>query len=258
MKFYKYNGAGNDFIIFDNRDKQIPNLSAKQIEFLCNRNFGIGADGVMILEKSTVADFEMAYFNADGSGGTMCGNGGRCLVAFAKKTGVITDYAKFLASDGLHEAYIDKNNTVKLKMAEPGKIVPVNDKAYFCNTGAPHHLEISDDIENIEVFREGQKIRYSDRYKKEGVNVNFVQFEDTQTIRIRTYERGVENETLACGTGSVAAALLFAHLNNSSQEISVKTRGGILTVHFVKQDDSFHNVWLTGPAEFVFEGEINL
>jgi diaminopimelate epimerase len=258
MKFYKYTGAGNDFILFNDMDGTMPVLSSKQIQFLCDRHFGIGADGVMFLKKSSVLDFEMDYFNPDGSSGTMCGNGGRCLVAFARKLNVIKNHTKFLASDGMHEAFINDINIVKLKMIDTEGIKHL-DGSYFCDTGAPHHIVIADEIKDINVVNEGRKIRFSERYKKNGTNVNFVKFEGDHSISIRTYERGVENETLACGTGSVASALLCAELNEfCSGEVMVKTRGGLLKVSFVKNEDKYEDIWLTGPAEFVFEGEIEL
>ncbi len=258
MKFYKYTGAGNDFIIFNDFNNEIPHFSKEQIQFLCDRSFGIGADGVMILKKSKVLDFDMEYFNADGSGGTMCGNGGRCLVAFAQKSGIIKKHTKFLASDGIHEAFINQRNIVKLKMIDVDEIKSIG-KDFYCYTGSPHHIIFANDIDNIDILAEGRKIRFSEKYKENGVNVNFVKIRDNHAISIKTYERGVENETLACGTGSVAAALTCAEINEfCSGEVTVHTKGGMLKVSFIKQDDSYKDIWLTGPADFVFEGEIDL
>jgi len=258
MKFYKYTGAGNDFILLDDYNNNIPELSAKQIYSMCDRHFGIGADGIMILKKSKALDFDMEYFNADGSGGTMCGNGGRCLVAFAQKLGLIKNHTKFLASDGIHEAFINQRNIVKLKMINVDEIETVG-KDFYCYTGSPHYVIFVDDIETIDVLNEGRKIRYSDKYKDKGTNVNFVKIEENHAISIRTYERGVEDETLACGTGSVAAALTCAKINEfCSGEVSVHTKGGLLKVSFNKTDDYYEDIWLTGPADFVFQGEINL
>ncbi len=258
MKFYKYTGAGNDFILFNDFNNEIPDLSEKQIRFLCDRRFGIGADGLMILKKSKVLDFDMEYFNSDGSGGTMCGNGGRCLVAFAKKLGIIKNHTKFLASDGVHEAFINQRNIVKLKMIDVDELKREGEN-FFCYTGSPHYVVFSDDIDSIDVYKEGRKIRFSERFNKEGVNVNFVKIEENHKISIRTYERGVEDETLACGTGSVAAALTCAEINEfCSGEVVVNAKGGLLKVSFLKKDNRFEDIWLTGPADFVFEGEINL
>ncbi len=260
MKFYKYTGAGNDFILFNDFDGSMSVLSPEQISFLCDRHFGIGADGVMILKKSSVSDFEMDYFNPDGSSGTMCGNGGRCITAFAKKLGLIKNHTKFLASDGIHEAFINNINIVKLKMIDTENIIKIGND-YFCNTGAPHHIVLTDAVEKLDVYNEGKKIRYSEDYKKEGTNVDFVQFEKGHTISIRTYERGVENETLACGTGAVASALLCAEKNEfCSGEVMVKTKGGLLKVSFFKneEENKYQDIWLTGPAKFIFEGDIDL
>jgi|GEM_PF-23526 diaminopimelate epimerase len=256
MKFYKYHGAGNDFILFDGREKQI-NLSQQIIQKICHRRFGIGADGIMILKNHISYDFEMDYYNSDGSGGTMCGNGGRCIVAFAKKLNIIENYTEFLASDGMHEAYINENKSVKLKMADVSQYKETGSD-YTCYTGSPHYIRFEDNITNKDVFSEGKKIRYSELYKNEGINVNFVKIENTHTLSIRTYERGVEEETLACGTGSVAAAIIHAERNNMiSGEITLKAPGGILYVSFEKNGGVYKNIWLSGAAEFVFEGKVN-
>jgi len=256
MKFYKYHGAGNDFIIINNISKKNIDFSKKLIKKLCHRNFGIGADGLMILKPNNKLDFEMDYYNSDGTGGTMCGNGGRCIVAFAKKLGLIQNYAKFIASDGVHEAYINNNDIVKLKMNDVNELFKLKDD-YTCYTGSPHYIKFEDCIENKDVFQEGKKIRYSPEFKKEGINVNFVKIEDSKTISIRTYERGVENETLACGTGSVAAALCFAKRNNDTLgEYTIYAKGGILKVSFELINKSYTNIYLEGPTKFIFEGKI--
>jgi len=258
MKFFKYNGTGNDFILFNDFNNDIPAFSKEQIQFLCNRHFGIGADGVMMLKKSKVLDFDMEYFNADGSGGTMCGNGGICLTAFAQKSGIIDKHTKFLASDGIHEAFINQRNIVKLKMLDVDKVKKIGNE-FYCYTGSPHHIIFVDDIESIDVFNEGRRIRYSEQYSEKGVNVNFVQIKGNHEISIRTYERGVEDETLACGTGTVAAALTCAEINKfCSGEVTIHTKGGMLKVSFIKQSDKYEDIWLTGSADFVFEGDISL
>ncbi len=258
MKFYKYNGVGNDFILFNDYDNTIPTFSQKQIQSFCDRRFGIGADGVMILKKSKVLDFDMDFYNPDGSGGTMCGNGGRCIAAFAYKKGIAGKHMKFLASDGLHEAFVGFRNIVKLKMIDVETVNTIQNN-YFCDTGAPHYIIFSDDIDRINVVEEGRKIRYSEKYKEIGINVNFVKIEENHEISIRTYERGVENETLACGTGAVAAALTCAEVNEfCSGEVTVHTKGGMLKVSFIRQNNKYEDIWLTGPADFVFEGEIDI
>ncbi len=258
LKFYKYHGAGNDFILVDNFSENSVNLSISQIKKMCDRHLGIGADGLMILKKHSIFDFEMDYFNSDGSGGTMCGNGGRCIVAFAKKIGLINNSAKFIASDGEHEAFIDKNNIVKLKMNDVNSISNFKND-YLCHTGSPHYIKFCNNIKEKNVFLEGQEIRYSNVFKDEGINVNFIKIKDSKTLNIRTYERGVEDETLACGTGAVAAALTFANISNElSGEYTIIARGGILKVSFAKKQNNFQDIWLTGPAEFIFEGFFQL
>ncbi len=255
IKFYKYHGAGNDFILINNISGKTIDLSIEQIQKICHRRFGIGADGIMILKKHAEFDFEMDYYNADGTGGTMCGNGGRCIVAFTKKLGLINKQTTFLASDGMHEAYIGDDNIVKLKMTDVKAIHKIGED-YTCYTGSPHYIRFEENINNIDIFNKGQKIRYSEEYKDDGINVNFVKIEDDKTISIRTYERGVEDETFACGTGSVASALTFAEMKNvNSAEFTVNVKGGILKVSFEKNNNVFENIWLTGPAEFVFEGD---
>ncbi|MDF1550216.1 MAG: diaminopimelate epimerase, partial [Bacteroidales bacterium] len=193
LHFYKYHGTGNDFILIDNRDKRFDNLNRNQIKVLCSRRFGIGADGLMLLKSHPDFDFEMAYYNADGSGGSMCGNGGRCITAFAKKLGIINANTKFLASDGPHDASIDENGLVKLKMID----VPVyeqQDEFSFINTGSPHYVKFVKNVAEVNVYESGKSIRYSEQFQKEGTNVNFVSAEQ-DGISVRTYERGVEDET---------------------------------------------------------------
>ena len=256
MKFYKYTGAGNDFILFNDMTGEMPVLSSKQVQFLCDRHFGVGADGVMILKKSKALDFDMEYFNADGSGGTMCGNGGRCLVAFAQKSGIIEKHTKFLASDGVHEAFINQRNIVKLKMIDVDEVKSIG-KDFYCYTGSPHYIIFVDDIEVVDVCNEGRKIRYSDTYKNEGTNVNFVKIEENHSISIRTYERGVEDETLSCGTGAVASALVSAIVKHLASPIKVLTKGGEVTVWFRFKEEKFSDVFLEGEANAVYKGYLN-
>ncbi len=265
LKFYKYHGTGNDFIIINNYSGENDNLSKDKIKYLCDRHLGIGADGLIILKKPpnkygagySEYDFEMDYYNADGSGATMCGNGGRCIVAFAHKIGIIKDKAEFIASDGVHQAVILKTGIVELKMNDVDAVSRVGDN-YSCYTGSPHYISFVDDLEKTDVYKEGQKIRYSDKYKDKGINVNFVEKVNAATINVRTYERGVENETLSCGTGSVASALTYAEINNVySAQYTINVKGGTLKVRFEKKDGKFINIWLSGPATFVFEGKVN-
>jgi diaminopimelate epimerase len=255
IHFYKYHGAGNDFILIDNRVEKLGNLSAENIRFLCDRHFGIGADGLMILHSHPKYHFRMEYFNSDGSGGTMCGNGGRCIAAFARKQGNVPEELLFEASDGLHQAVFEKNGDISLKMAAVDSIDKL-ENAYFCNTGSPHHIIFAENVNDIDVFAEGRKIRYSERYKESGTNVDFVQT-DGDSLFVRTYERGVENETLSCGTGVTASALVFAQNRNlHSGTLKIETLGGNLSVSFKKSENGFKDIWLTGAAEFVFEGDI--
>ncbi len=258
ISFDKYQGTGNDFILIDNRKKEIQ-LSVEQIAFLCNRKFGIGADGLMLLELEPGVKFKMVYFNSDGNESSMCGNGGRCITVFAKKIGLISDTAKFIAIDGVHEATINDQNYVSLKMNDV-KSVESGDDFFYLNTGSPHYVKMVEDVKNYNVFEEGKKIRNNERFVAEGTNVNFIEKTD-DGIFVRTYERGVEGETLSCGTGVTASALVAAMkgISNEKNSCKVSTLGGDLNVKFDKVlESNFYNIWLEGPAEFVFNGIINL
>ncbi|MFY7900438.1 MAG: diaminopimelate epimerase [Chitinophagaceae bacterium] len=256
LRFYKYQGTGNDFIIFDNQQNNIQ-LTTEQVHFLCDRKFGIGADGLMLLNKKEGFDFEMKYYNADGNEGSMCGNGGRCLTQFAFDIGIKKENYLFTAIDGLHDAMI-KEGWVHLRMKDVDTIQEY-DGDYILNTGSPHYVKPVMNIQEIEVFKEGSEIRYSKDFAAEGINVNFVETTDEDNIYVRTYERGVENETLSCGTGVTAAALVFAHNERGFNRVEVETLGGNLAVEFDKiGEHQFTNVWLCGPATFVFSGEIDI
>ena len=258
LTFYKYQGTGNDFIMIDNRDKTLSKNDTKLVNKLCDRKFGIGADGLILLENSedTQDDFKMVYFNADGNESSMCGNGGRCLVAFAKFLGIIEGSARFTAIDGVHEAII-QDSIVSLKMQDVNHVSEQED-FLFLDTGSPHHVIFTDNIKDIDIKKEGAEIRYSDRYlKNKGTNVNFVKPVSEDTFSVRTYERGVEDETLSCGTGVTAVALAaFKSTRTSSNEVKLNTPGGELSVKFEKTKNGFSDVWLSGPATFVFKGEI--
>lgn len=257
IHFYKYQGAGNDFVMLDNREGQYDALTLEQINFLCDRRFGIGADGLIMLNKHPEVDFEMKYFNADGREGSMCGNGGRCLTAFAHNLQLINDHTRFMAVDGIHEAVITDNGWIQLKMQDVSKVERTADTAIL-NTGSPHFVKYAERVENIPVVEEGRRIRYGERFAREGINVNFVEF-DKEGLKIRTYERGVEDETLACGTGVTAAAIAIAGNRNQSYTVPVKAKGGSLEVRYDKIDDQhFENIWLCGPANFVFEGDVEV
>lgn len=253
-KFTKYQGTGNDFIIIDDRKKQILRTQSDLIRHWCDRKFGIGADGLILLRDHADYDFEMVYFNADGRESSMCGNGGRCIVAFAKKLQLIDNQATFLAIDGLHEARID-GQEVELKMTDVSETQ--SGEGFYCiNTGSPHYIKFVENIDQIDVYTEGKNIRNSPPFKAEGINVNFVA-PSKNGIKVATYERGVEDETLSCGTGVTAAALAY-YLQNGGVgfSIPVATKGGDLEVRFQPKDEGFTDVWLCGPAVAVFEGEI--
>ncbi len=256
LTFYKYQGTGNDFVIIDNRMGAI-HLTREQVKFLCDRRFGIGADGLMLLTEREGYDFEMIYFNADGRESSMCGNGGRCLTRFAADLGIQREKYFFLAVDGDHEAALAEDGWVKLKMIDVTAIESSHGNAIL-NTGSPHYVKSSQDVMQLDVYTEGKEIRYSKHFEAEGINVNFVE-DKGDSIIVRTYERGVEEETWSCGTGVTAAALVFAHNENGFNRVEVQTRGGKLAVEFDKTgEQSFENIWLCGPATFVYKGEISL
>lgn len=255
VEFYKYQGTGNDFVILDNREGSYDGLNTAQIASLCDRKFGIGADGLMKLELAEGFDFRMVYYNADGQEGSMCGNGGRCLVQFAYDRGIVKDHYSFIAVDGEHEASI-ADGLIHLKMGDVHE-VRNRGSVKILNTGSPHYISFLDDVEGMDVFGEGRKIRYSEEFSQSGINVNFV-CPFGNGIRVRTYERGVENETLSCGTGVTAAAIAQSTVDGK-QKVDIKVEGGQLAVSFHRIDDQhYEDVWLIGPATFVFSGEINI
>ncbi len=259
MKFYKYQGAGNDFILIDSRTTDYKNLDFNAVASLCDRRFGIGADGLMLLLPSSDYDFEMAYYNADGNLGSMCGNGGRCIVAFAKHLGIFENETNFLAVDGPHYAKISvEGNWVELQMID---VETINDDAhaFVLNTGSPHYVKEVAELETLDVYSAGYAIRNNETYKANGINVNFVE-PKTDHLFVRTFERGVEDETYACGTGVTAVAMAMAKNQNLTGyiETPVKVLGGNLKVNFNYDGHKFTEVFLCGPAEKVFEGDINL
>ncbi|MBS1773396.1 MAG: diaminopimelate epimerase [Bacteroidetes bacterium] len=256
LHFYKYQGAGNDFILIDNRDKNV-SLNKTQIAFLCNRRFGIGADGLMLLENIDGFDFKMVYYNADGNESTMCGNGGRCITAFAKNLGLIDNVTSFIAIDGPHNATINNDNTISLQMVDVNAIDADNTRSIL-NTGSPHYVLYTTDLQNKDVVSEGRAIRNRMEYQPDGINVNFVQPTE-DGISVRTYERGVEDETLSCGTGVTAAAIATSGNKTGNFNTFIHTPGGTLTVSFTKPEPGkASHVILRGPAEFVFSGTIAL
>jgi diaminopimelate epimerase len=257
LHFYKYHGTGNDFIVADNRHGGYSALTTKQIHRLCDRRFGIGADGLMLLENADGYDFRMLYYNADGREGSMCGNGGRCLVQFAYQLGIHKSKYRFIAVDGEHDAEKDTDGWVSLKMKDV-HAVQFKDNHFVLNTGSPHYVKFVDDVLHYDVTGEGRRIRNSAAYAAEGINVNFVE-QAHRRIIVRTFERGVEAETLSCGTGATAAALVSAHNERGFNSIDVQMPGGDLCVEFDKLGDhDFENIWLSGPAVMVFEGVVQI
>lgn len=254
LTFYKYQGTGNDFVMIDNRAGIFDVSNTALVAQLCHRRFGIGADGFILLENEPGYDFKMVYFNSDGNQSSMCGNGGRCLVQFAHDLGVIGDRTRFLAIDGPHDAYLE-NGLVHLKMIDVDQIEENGDH-YFLNTGSPHYVATVNDIENFPVFEAGKKIRYNSRFQEKGTNVNFTQ-QKGDVLYVRTYERGVEDETYSCGTG-VTAAAIAASFAGMTSPVKIHTLGGALSISFQKTASGFDEVYLIGPAKRVFSGTINI
>lgn len=250
--FSKYHGTGNDFILIDNRGLKFDNTNTELVQKLCSRRFGIGADGLILLENTPEADFFMRYYNADGNPSSMCGNGGRCIVAFAKHLGIIETTTTFLAPDGLHSAKLTANG-VALQMKNVSQIEHIG-KDFHLDTGSPHYVKIIASHTDWDTLGEGRKIRYNTRFKEEGTNVNFLSFEDGK-LYLSTYERGVEDETYSCGTGTVAAAII-AGLFDNQETHELQTKGGTLKVHYTKKGEVFQNIILEGSAQLVFEGKL--
>lgn len=253
LHFYKYQATGNDFVLIDNRSG-VYAFDKTQIERICHRRFGVGADGFMLIEKHPELDFNLVYYNRDGSQ-SLCGNGSRAAVHLASALGMANGRVRFQAHDGMHEAEILSNGEIRLKMNDVTEVRKIGDD-FFVNTGSPHFIRFVNDIHTYPVFGEGRKIRYSDACKPGGTNVNFVGKLGPDTLFVRTYERGVEDETLSCGTG-VTAVALAASLSGYPSPVFIKTPGGDLTVEFKPgQSGSFTDIFLTGPAKMVFKGEL--
>ena len=260
LPFFKYQGAGNDFIMIDNRSGAFDFLSVEQIKILCDRHFGIGSDGLIKINAHPSTDFYMDFYNPDGSK-SFCGNGARCAVSFyAQLTRNQTSFF-FEAIDGLHEAFIEENNSIRLKMKDLISENLSDSVTFEINTGSPHLVLFESTIDQLDVYSKGSTIRYSEKYKQQGINVNFVEELSSNSIAIRTYERGVENETLACGTGITAAAIAFGLKNNlqGRNSIAVKALGGNLSVEYNQiETGDFRDIYLIGPAKFVFKGDYEL
>jgi diaminopimelate epimerase len=257
IPFHKYHGTGNDFILIDNRQSNFSQLTQTQIEALCDRHFGIGADGLMLLQDSDTAQFEMKYFNSDGHQSSMCGNGGRCITAFARDLGIVKDKSIFMAIDGKHESTIEEQY-VELKMNNVHQISNDGD-AFVVETGSPHYVKFVEQVKAIDINKEGRLIRNSAAYADKGINVNFIQMLADKTLMVATYERGVENETLSCGTGVVASALVLIKDKIGGNYVRVSTKGGTLMVKCINQNRvDFTDIYLCGNATKVFEGVINI
>lgn len=272
MNFVKYQGTGNDFVIVDDRSGTFPATDQALIEQLCHRRFGIGADGLILLQNdhspdasgestpgvdSSRYDFRMVYFNADGAEGSMCGNGGRCIVRFAHDLGIFTDKTRFMAVDGEHLAEV-RGEDIYLKMSD---VAGIDNRAglTFLNTGSPHVVQFVDDLESLDVVAQGRALRYDSRFSPGGTNVNFAQIVVGNTLFVRTYERGVEDETYSCGTGVTAVALVAHQQLNMTGPVHIKTLGGNLRVSFrAKTGGEFEDIYLIGPAKRVFAGAIPL
>lgn len=259
IHFYKYQGTGNDFVMLDNMNGEYDGLSLDQIRFLCHRKLGVGADGLIKLSANEKVDFTMEYFNADGTQ-SFCGNGARCTVAFARDRGYVNHQAVFDAIDGRHASFIEKG-IVRIEML-PVKEVEKIGGDYLLDTGSPHYVSIQSNSENVDIVDYGKQVRYSERFKEKGVNVNTLSEIEPKTISVQTYERGVEDETLSCGTGVTACALVQMLRSDltGQQEIRVHTKGGELTVNATRDamGTGFSEVWLSGPAKGVFKGEIDV
>ena len=240
--------------MIDNRDLVFPKEDHALVARLCKRHTGIGADGLILLETDAEYDFRMIYYNADGREGSLCGNGGRCIVAFARDLGIISNSAVFSASDGKHEA-TEKNGNIRLKMNDVSSVIE-KPTHVFLDTGSPHHVQIVEDLDAMDVTKDGRRIRYS-LYGEKGSNINFVELKGEDVFSVRTYERGVEDETLSCGTGVTAVALAMYYLGHTKQElVKILTKGGTLEISFKAHQDGYSDIYLSGPADKVFKGEV--
>ena len=253
IKFEKYESGGNDFVLIDNRNK-LYDLNSDKIKKICTRNFGVGSDGLIILKNSKIADFKMIYYNSDGQSSSLCGNGTRCLFSFTLSLGIIKKTAKIETSEGIYIATISNRNLVSLKMKNIDDVFLFDNKAYL-NSGSPHHIEMIEDLNKISVKKLGSSIRFSSRYSPNGTNVNFFNKINDKKFEIRTYERGVEDETLSCGTGATAVAIAVHAMGlTTKSEITIQTRGGELIISFEVSETGYKNICLEGPSKFVFKG----
>ncbi|MFT6503077.1 MAG: diaminopimelate epimerase [Crocinitomicaceae bacterium] len=254
LNFSKYQGTGNDFIMIDNVNGGHDTLTIRQIQFLCDRKMGIGADGLIKISSHSDFDFEVEYFNSDGTQ-SFCGNGARCSVSFAKSLGLLDEKTSFMAIDGPHVASINKEGIVRLEML-PVDGIASDRNDYIMDTGSPHFVRAVGNSDETEIVEFGKSIRYSERFKEEGINVNLVKFTGKNEVKVETYERGVEDETLSCGTGVTASALVYMMIDTESKYVDVSTKGGVLKVEATQTKNGFENIWLSGPALKVYDGSI--
>lgn len=256
LQFYKYQGTGNDFVMVNNLTNEF-SLTQSQIAFICNRRFGVGADGLMFLQKTAEDYYEMVYYNSDGNMSSMCGNGGRCFVQFLFDLGMIDNKVEFVAIDGWHDGEII-GDEVRLKMSDVIDIKIENEYA-FLDTGSPHYVTFCENIAGLDVKQKGAEIRYSNQYNEKGTNVNFVETSSIDPVKMRTYERGVEDETLSCGTGVTAVAIAMHKMNKvQSNKVEIQTEGGQLKVEFKPTELGYSDIYLSGPAKRVFTGYIEV
>lgn len=259
MRFSKYQGTGNDFILVNGDSETVDPANASEIQRWCDRRFGIGADGFILIRRHPDCDFEMLFFNNDGLPGSLCGNGGRCAVKFAEEEGFfVGKECTFIAFDGVHQARLTAGQ-VALRMSDVLRTTPGKGRVVL-DTGSPHYVTLVEDLSDIDVVETGRAIRYSTEFRKKGINVNFVETEEQDLLKVATYERGVEDETLSCGTGAVAGAighyLLSGATSPQEQQVEILTRGGKLKVRFTPHGSEYRNIWLTGPAVKVFSGTL--
>jgi diaminopimelate epimerase len=255
VEFYKYQGTGNDFVIIDLRTNNIQ-LTSENITTICDRKFGIGSDGIILINDHKDYDFEMKFFNPDGSS-SFCGNGSRCSVLYNFHHGFIQRKCNFLTNDGVHEAIVKTDEIVRVSINSPQQFAELKNESFEINTGSPHYIQFMSEINCIDFLTYCKSIRNNKNYKKEGININLVKVKNSKLI-IRTYERGVENETLSCGSGVTAAALAFGYKNSKLNKVHVQTLGGDLTVDFKRNKNIFSDIYLSGPSSFVFKGELNI
>ena len=254
LNFSKYQGTGNDFILVDDRDQSFP-ASNQLVQKLCDRRFGIGADGLILIQNHPKLDYRMVYFNSDGSQ-SLCGNGSRCGFAFAQSLGMVDQHATFETTDGIHQIK-QEGEKINFQLFDVQQLKKINEKEWFIDTGSPHHIVISDDVSSENIVSEGREIRnHPDYSRHNGTNVNFAQLLQDR-VKIRTYERGVEDETLSCGTGATAVGIMAGKLGFKSP-VHIQTTGGELSVSFKQEGDQFTEIWLAGPAKKVFEGSVTI